>query len=53
MLVQLQQRRQAYNNIWQQSELQMAAIYQFNYTKDAQGRPVFNVNGSLTWVAKA
>ena len=27
--------------------------YQFNYTKDAQGKPVFNVNGSLTWVAKA
>ena len=27
--------------------------YQFNYTKDAQSRHVFNVNGSLTWVAKA
>ena len=26
---------------------------QFNYTKDAQGRPVFNVNGALAWVAKA
>lgn len=25
---------------------------QFNYTKDAQGRPVFNVNGSLALVAK-
>ena len=27
--------------------------YQFNYTKDAQGKSVFNVNGSLTLVAKA
>ena len=27
--------------------------YQFNYTKDAQGKPMFNVNGSLTLVAKA
>ena len=26
---------------------------QFNYTKDAQGRHAFNVNGSLTLVAKA
>lgn len=27
--------------------------YQFNYTKDAQGKPVFKVYGALAWVAKA
>ena len=26
---------------------------QFNCAKDAQGKPVFNINGSLTWVTKA